>query len=103
MPADTQLASQLMERKDENRENIEDIRLLFGQLSQEWTEILEEHFPCSTDLSELGRFSGSADVYSLRRIIDNLASNTEKYASHSSPVSLTVCSRERQIYAHPEK
>nr|WP_294492511.1 histidine kinase dimerization/phospho-acceptor domain-containing protein [uncultured Mediterraneibacter sp.] len=91
------LASQLTQRRTESREYVEDLHFLFEQLSQEWAEILEDHFSCSVDLTRLSRFDGYADIYSLRRIIDNLASNTEKYASYDSPVTLTVESSERRL------
>lgn len=91
------LTSQLMDRRDGNWENIPDIRLLLEQLAGEWEEVLEERFPCSTDLSECESFPGAVDIYSLRRIIDNLTSNTEKYADPSSPVRLTIRTEERRI------
>ena len=92
-----ELSSQLMERKDGNWENIDDIRFLLEQLAQEWMEVLEDRFDCSADLSGCESFSGAADIYSLRRILDNLASNVEKYANPSAPVTLAVQSSGRQI------
>lgn len=85
-----QLTSQLMDRRIENRETISDIRFLMEQLAGEWEEILEERFPCSADLSKCESFPGSVDVHALRRIMDNLTSNTEKYAAPSAPVHLLI-------------
>lgn len=92
-----QLTSQLMDRRDGNRESVADIRFLMEQLAGEWEEILEERFPCSVDLSGCESFPGSVDIHALRRIIDNLTSNTEKYAAPSSPVRLFIHSKGQTV------
>ncbi len=92
-----QLTTQLMDRKGGTWENIPDIRLLMEQLAGEWEEILEERFSCTADLSGCRNFPGSADVHALRRIMDNLTSNTEKYAALSSPVHLLIRTEERTV------
>lgn len=92
-----QLTSQLMDKNEGSRERIDDIRLLFEQLAAEWEEILDEHFSCSVQFSGFCSFSGMADIHSLRRIMDNLSSNVQKYADPSAPVCLDLHSSGRQV------
>lgn len=92
-----ELSSQLTQRGDGTWENIDDIRLLFEQLAGEWEEILEDRYSCTVDLTGCESFSGQADVYALRRITDNLASNVEKYADPDAPVQLSVRSSGREV------
>lgn len=40
---------------------------------------------------------GLADIYVLRRIVDNLASNVEKYADDSQPVKLEIQEEDRTV------
>lgn len=84
------LTSQLMDPGKEAFQKIDSILFLMEQLSAEWESVLEERFSCKTTFSKIEDFSGEADVFSLRRIIDNLVSNTEKYADPSQPVSLDI-------------
>lgn len=93
-----QLSSHLMEKGEAQLDDIEDIRLLFEQLIEEWVTVLEERFSCMTDLSGCRPSSGKLDIRALRRIMDNLASNIEKYADPSEPVYLTVKSTDYQIF-----
>lgn len=92
-----ELTSQLMDRKDCSLENVDDLGFLFAQLAQEWSGILEERFSCTVDLSKLEHFDGRVDICSLHRIMDNLISNTEKYAPPDSSVSLTIQSEGHRI------
>ena len=84
------LSDRLLCRGSQHLVPVEHIRLLMEQLAAEWEELLEESFSCETDLSGLPDFPGMADVYSLRRIFDNLASNGEKYADPEYPVELRI-------------
>lgn len=93
-----QLSSHLVEKETRNLENIDDIHLLFEQLTEEWLTVLEERFTCITDLSGCRSIPGKLDVRALRRIMDNLASNIEKYADPSDPVYLTVKTTGYQIF-----
>lgn len=85
-----ELTDRLMEGKACNWEPLENVAFLFLQLAQEWEEALEERFSCETELSGLSGFGGTADVFSLRRIFQNLLSNVEKYADDHDVVSLTI-------------
>ena len=84
------LTDRLLGKRQENRERIEDGRLLMEQLTAEWEEILEESFSCQADLKDCGAFCGNFDVSQLRQILDNLASNVEKYADPEAPVILKI-------------
>lgn len=92
-----ELTDRLLGRETQNPEPVEHIRLLMEQLAAEWEESLEEHFLCRTDLSGLSDFSGMADIYAFRRIFDNLASNTEKYADPQRPVELLITGEENHL------
>lgn len=50
-----------------------------------------------TDLSGLTSFSGMADIHGLRRILDNLISNVEKYADPEHEVELTLKTEDRRL------
>ena len=84
------LISQLSGQSDVSVEKIDDISLLMRQLAFEWEELLDEDFDCRVDLSQCGSFPCAADISGLCRIIDNLASNVQKYAAPAGTVSLTV-------------
>lgn len=88
------LTEQLMDGFAGKEERIDNVKLLIEQLAQEWEELLEERFCCQMDFSGCKEFSGSADVFALRRIFDNLASNVEKYADSKEDVYLKVVSEE---------
>lgn len=92
-----ELTDRLLGRETQNPEPVEHIRLLMEQLAAEWEESLEERFLCRTDLSGLSDFSGMADIYAFRRIFDNLASNTEKYADPQRPVELLITGKENHL------
>ncbi len=92
-----QLTEQLMDRGRGTWERIDDIRFLAGQFADEWEELLEGRFDCATDLSGMTSFSGMADVHALRRILDNLVSNVEKYADSSHEVELTLKNEDRRL------
>ncbi len=85
-----ELTDRLLGRGSRNLEPVEHFSLFMEQLAAEWEEMLEEHFSCRADLSGLSDFSGMADICSLRRIFDNLASNGEKYADPEYPVELFI-------------
>ena len=92
-----QLTEQLMDRDRGTWEKIDDIRFLAGQFADEWEELLEGRFTCVTDLAGMTDFSGMADVHALRRILDNLVSNVEKYADPSYEVELTLRNEDRRL------
>lgn len=92
-----ELMDQLLEGKAGIWEKVEDIRFLVEQLAGQWEEMLEEGFSCRTDISGCGSFSGKADISALRRLMDNLASNVEKYADPAGEVELSVKSRENTL------
>ena len=83
------LTDQLMGGAAGKKEEIEDLRLLISQLAMEWEEILEDRFECRIHTEMCREEAGAADLYALRRIFDNLASNVEKYADPDYPVTLT--------------
>ena len=92
-----QLTEQLVDRDRGTWEKIDDILFLAGQFADEWEELLEGRFTCATDLSGMSSFSGMADVHALRRILDNLVSNVEKYADPSHDVELTLKNEGRRL------
>ena len=92
-----QLTEQLMDRDRGTWEKIDDIRFLAGQFAAEWEELLEERFTCATDLAGITSFSGMADVHALRRIMDNLISNVEKYADPEYEIGLTLKNEDRRL------
>ena len=69
---------------------IENAKLLFEQLTDEWQEVLEAEFECIVSVEEIQLAGGEADVAELRRIFDNLASNVEKYAEPSKKVTMNI-------------
>ncbi len=87
------LISQLSGQSNAVVEKIDDIGLLMRQLTFEWEELLDENFDCHVDLSHCGNFPCAVDTSSLCRIIDNLASNVQKYADPSEAVQLTVSTK----------
>ena len=92
-----ELTDRLLGEKQAGREQVEDLRFLMEQMAFQWEEILEERFACRIDLEACGRTAGTLDVGGLWRIMDNLASNVEKYADSNRQVELTVSSRGREI------
>lgn len=92
-----QLTEQLTDRNRGTWEKIDDIRFLAEQFTGEWEELLEGRFTCVTDLSGLTSFSGMADIHGLRRILDNLISNVEKYADPEHEVELTLKTEDRRL------
>lgn len=92
-----ELTDQLMGRKEGTWENIENIKFLLEQLVSEWEAVLDETFTCRTDLSGCAVFGGMMEVYSLRRIMDNLASNIEKYADPDQDVCLEITSSGQKL------
>ena len=85
-----ELTDILLDGGKRETEHIENGRLLFEQLAQEFSESIEEGFVPKIDLSECSAFSGSFDVRDMRRIFDNLASNVQKYADPETAVSLKI-------------
>lgn len=92
-----ELTDQLMGQEGIRWEDIEDIAFLFSQLVQEWEEILEERFTIRTDLSGLAALEGRMDIFSLKRIFDNLISNIEKYADEEKEIILKVENQNRCV------
>ncbi|HIX15109.1 MAG TPA: HAMP domain-containing histidine kinase [Candidatus Hungatella pullicola] len=91
------LTDQLLGKAETADTPIENVKFLLEQLAFEWEEILEDSFACQIDTKDCEEFSASADLYSLRRIFDNLASNVEKYAEPSQPVLLKLSASNGQI------
>lgn len=85
-----ELTDILLDGGKRNLEQFEDARLLMEQLAAEFEEELEDSFTVETDFSGCPAFSGSFDVQELRRIMDNLGSNVQKYADPAFPVELTI-------------
>ncbi len=92
-----ELMDQLLDGRSGTWEKVEDIRFLAEQLAAGWEELLEERFTCRTDLSGCGSFPGRADISALRRIVDNLISNVEKYADPDREVVLVIESRGNEL------
>lgn len=84
------LTDQLLGAPSANLEKIGHVKVLLEQLAFEWVEVLEDRFVCRVDLSNCHDFSGYLDVFSLRRIFDNLISNVEKYGEEASSVELLI-------------
>ena len=82
------LTEQLMGSAAGRGEPIENVKLLLEQLTMEWEELLEDRFCCRIDLEDCQDCPAVADIYALRRIFDNLASNVEKYADPDQEVWL---------------
>lgn len=78
-------------------EKFEDARLLFGQLADEFEEVLEDNFQVSVVLPTAHAFSGAFDVEELRRIFDNLISNIQKYAQPGEKVELKILKEEGSL------
>ena len=78
-------------------ERFTDARLLFEQLADEFTEVLEDTFKLSVTLPRSSAFSGRFDVGELQRIFDNLISNIEKYANPAETVALAISRTESGI------
>ena len=71
-------------------EYFEDARLLFEQLAGEFEEALEDRFTLEVSPPSSSAFSGHFDVGELRRILDNLISNIQKYAEPTAAVQLGI-------------
>ena len=76
---------------------MENVLLLLQQLALEWEESLEDTFSCHTSFEDCQPFKGAVDLYGLRRIFDNLASNIEKYADPQKPVFLKIRAAKGEI------
>lgn len=83
-----ELTDRLLDDRAGTPERIDSVGFLMEQLLSEWTEMLEESFAC--DIAVEGDAAASVDVYAVRRILDNLASNVEKYADDSERVAISV-------------
>ena len=84
------LTDRLLEEKNESGEYISSMKLLAEQLADEWKDTIEDRFDCTVEVDGSYDFGGMVDVYDFRRIIDNLASNVEKYASTSGKVEMYI-------------
>lgn len=92
------LTEQLMDSNGGILEQVDNMNLLLHQLSSEWEELLNDHIPCSIQISCCESVSGSIDIHGLRRIFDNLASNVEKYADPKTDVVLNIDCKDGQIH-----
>ncbi len=92
-----ELTDRLLDGKKAKQELVEDVRFLMEQLALQWEEMLEERFSCRIDLEGCGRERALLDIGGLCRIMDNLASNVEKYADTGMPVELAVTTSGRQL------
>lgn len=92
-----ELTDILLDSGKRNPELFEDARLLFEQLSEEFSEELEESFMLSVNPSPLQAFSGRFDTGEMRRIFDNLISNIQKYADPTKIVKLSVIKEDSGI------
>lgn len=91
------LSDRLMNSSDGLWQEVEDIKLLLDQLAMEWQQILEDKLPCHVDMSGCSSFAGAADIHSLKRIFDNLVSNTEKYADRNFAAELLIRSHDSKV------
>lgn len=85
-----ELTDRLLEEKTVNGEYIGSMDLLARQIAEEWEEIIKKRFKCDVDVVCNEDFGGIVDVYDFRRIMDNLASNVEKYADTSEKVKMNL-------------
>ena len=85
-----QLTDILLDGGRREPELLEDARLLFVQLADEFESELENDFTVKIDLSALPALSGRFDVREMQRIFDNLISNVKKYADAAQEVLLTI-------------
>ncbi|MBR4865782.1 MAG: HAMP domain-containing histidine kinase [Clostridia bacterium] len=85
-----ELTDVLLDGGKRTPEEFPDARLLFLQLAMEFEEVLEGDFSVETDLSGLPPFAGGFDPGELRRVLDNLITNVQKYAHPDHPVTLRV-------------
>ncbi len=90
----------LLDGSKRSLEHFDDIRLLFEQLTAEFTDELEENFNVSLSLKIRPETKGNFDTGELFRIFDNLTSNIKKYALPSAPVVLSVLSADKGIVIH---
>lgn len=84
------LTDRLLEDRNGRGEYISSMRLLAEQLADEWEDVIGERFDCDVNVYGDCDFGGIVDVYDFRRIMDNLASNVEKYASDSGKVEMSI-------------
>lgn len=84
------LTDRLLNEGQRKQVFVENGKLLFEQLLEEWSELLENDYECRIEMEECPQFSGEFDIAELRRIFDNLASNIEKYADTSKEIKLQV-------------
>ncbi len=91
------LTNQLLDGGNRTLEIIENGKFLMEQLADEWEACLEDTFLCDIHFEECPAFSGEFDIQELRRIFDNLASNIEKYADATQPVSLRFFEKEQRL------
>ena len=97
-----EMANVLLDGGQRNPEYFENAGLLMQQLAEEFEETLEDDYPVSISLSGCPAFSGTFDVGELRRIIDNLISNVQKYADPHFPVTLTIRLEEQGLLLSQE-
>lgn len=76
---------------------VENGKLLFEQLADEWHEVLEDEFECAIFMDKCEPFQGEFDIAELRRIFDNLASNVGKYADADKDVILEIYKEEEVV------
>lgn len=92
------LTNQLLDTEAKTLVYIEDGKLLFKQLADEWESALENGFDCQVDIDKCPSFSGEFDIQELRRIFDNLSSNIEKYGDNKMPVVLQIFEKDKRLH-----
>lgn len=92
-----ELTDVLLDGGKRNPEQFEDARLLFTQLAAEFEETLEDSYEVSIQLTNHSIFGGTFDVGELRRILNNLISNIQKYADVHRPVTLELVLENQEI------
>lgn len=78
----------MLETANRQCEYIEDGILMLNQLCEEIEFSLDENILCSIETDGCMPFEGCFDIGELRRIMDNIVSNINKYAEKSKPVNI---------------
>jgi len=97
-----ELTEVLLDGGRRSPEHFEDARLLMAQLAGEVEEALEDEFCLQVDLTACLPFSGTFDVWELRRIFDNMTSNIQKYADSAYPITLCIHTEDSSLVIRQE-
>ena len=84
------LTNKLLNSGLEQKEHIENGRLFFIQLLEDFEDNLDDEFKCKVSIHKDVIFSGDYDIQKFIRIFDNLSSNIKKYADGSKDIFLNV-------------